>query len=98
MPMHHSFNIFSFRFVKGNAATAFKELNDAVITEETAKKYFGNDDPIGKPLRYRNEDYIVKAVLEDIPENSHIRFNMLLNYEKYIQLNRRCCKYKLGLV
>lgn len=80
------FKIFSFRFVKGNAETAFKELNDAVITGETAKKYFGNEDPIGKPLHYRNEDYIVKAVLEDVPANSHIRFNILLNYEKYIQL------------
>lgn len=80
------FNIFSFRFVKGTALTAFKELNDAVITEKTAKKYFGNTDPIGKPLHYRNEDYIVKAVLEDVPANSHIRFNILLNYEKYIQL------------
>ncbi len=77
------FNIFSFRFTKGNAATAFKELNDAVVTEETAKKYFGNIDPIGKPLHYNNEDYIVKAVLEDVPVNSHIRFNILLNYEKY---------------
>jgi len=81
------FNIFSFRFIKGNAATAFKELNDAVITVETAKKYFGNEDPIGKPLHYRNEDYVVKGVLEDVPANSHIRFNILLNYEKYIQLN-----------
>src|SRR5258705_1310285 len=80
------FNIFSFRFLKGNAATAFKELNDAVITEETAKKYFGNEDPIGKPLHYRNEDYIVKGVLEDLPANSHIRFNIIINYEKYIQL------------
>jgi putative ABC transport system permease protein len=80
------FNIFSFRFVKGSAATAFKELNDAVITEATAKKYFGNGDPIGKALHYRDEDYIVKAVLEDIPANSHIHFNILLNYSKYIQL------------
>src|SRR6185436_5684316 len=51
------FNIFSFRFVKGNAATAFRELNDAVITEATAKKYFGNGEPIGKALHYRDEDY-----------------------------------------
>jgi len=80
------FNIFSFRFIKGSAATAFKELNDAVITEETAKKYFGNEDPIGKPLHYRNEDYIVKGVLENLPANSHIRFNIIINYEKYIQL------------
>jgi putative ABC transport system permease protein len=80
------FKIFSFRFVKGNAATAFKELNDAVITEETAKKYFGNEDPIGKSLHYRNEDYVVTGVLEDLPANSHIRFNIIINYEKYIQL------------
>ncbi|HEY6503047.1 MAG TPA: ABC transporter permease [Chitinophagaceae bacterium] len=82
------FKIFSFRFVKGNAETAFKELNDAVITAETAKKYFGNEDPIGKALHYRDEDYIVNAVLEDIPANSHIRFNILLNYDKYIQLTQ----------
>ncbi len=80
------FNIFSFQFVKGSAATVFKELNDAVITEETAKKYFGDTDPIGQSLHYNNEDYIVKAVLENIPANSHIRFNILLNYNKYIQL------------
>ena len=82
------FKIFSFQFVKGNATTAFKELNDAVITAETAKKYFGNADPIGKALFYQNENYIVKAVLEDIPANSHIRFNILLNYDKYIQLTQ----------
>ncbi len=80
------FTIFSFRFIKGNAATAFKELNDAVITTSTAKKYFGEIDPIGKPLHYRNEDYVVRAVLEDVPANSHITFNILLNYDKYIQL------------
>ncbi|MEI9945765.1 MAG: ABC transporter permease [Chitinophagaceae bacterium] len=80
------FNIFSFRFIKGDAATAFKELNNAVITEETAKKYFGSTEPIGQSLHYNNEDYIVRAVLENIPANSHIRFNILLNYNKYIQL------------
>lgn len=80
------FKIFSFRFIKGNANTVFKELNDAVITAETAKKYFGDADPVGKALNYRDEDYIVKGVLEDIPANSHIRFNILLNYEKYIQI------------
>src|SRR4029079_12482779 len=80
------FKIFSFHFIKGTAATAFTELNDAVITAETAKKYFGNEDPMGKALHYQNEDYIVKGVLEDVPANSHIHFNILINYEKYIQL------------
>jgi putative ABC transport system permease protein len=90
------FNIFSFRFVQGNAIAALKELNDAVITEETAEKYFGNEDPIGKPLNYRNEDYIVKAVLEDLPANSHIRFNIILNYEKYIQLTQGAANTSWG--
>ncbi|MEP7106781.1 MAG: ABC transporter permease [Ferruginibacter sp.] len=90
------FNIFSFRFKKGNASNAFRELNDAVITAETAKKYFGYIDPIGKPLRYNNEDYIVKAVLEDIPANSHIRFNILLNYNKYIRLTEGAANTSWG--
>ncbi|MEO5582888.1 MAG: ABC transporter permease, partial [Saprospiraceae bacterium] len=79
------FNVFSFKFKKGSASD-FKDLNDAVITEETGVKYFGSADPIGKALNYNNEDYIVRAVLENVPANSHIRFNILLNYNKYILL------------
>jgi putative ABC transport system permease protein len=44
------FKLFTYTFVKGNAETAFADLNDAVITESTAKKYFGEADPIGKKL------------------------------------------------
>lgn len=79
------FHIFTFRFVKGNASSALRELNDAVITAETAKKYFGDADPIGKTLRYWNEDYIITTVIENPPPNSHMRFNILLNYNKIIQ-------------
>lgn len=78
------FRIFSFRFIKGNAATALKELNDAVITAATAKKYFGNDDPIGKLLHYQDNDYIVNAVI-DLAPDSHLRFNILLNLDKLTQ-------------
>jgi len=80
------FNVFSFNFEKGTAATALHGLNDAVITRTTAKKYFGDEDPVGQPLHYNNEDYIVSAVLDDVPANSHIQFNILLNFNKYIQL------------
>ena len=80
------FKIFSFPFKQGNAQTAFRELNDAVITASAAKKYFGSEEPIGKPLLFGNENYIVKAVLEDLPATSHLQFNILLNYKKYIQL------------
>src|SRR5580765_6048980 len=46
------FNIFSFPFEKGSPATAFTQLNDAVITHSTAVKYFGDEDPVGKTLHY----------------------------------------------
>src|SRR4051794_13641469 len=80
------FNIFSFEFERGTAKTAFTQLNDAVITHATAVKYFGSENPIGKALHYNDEDYIVTAVLKDVPANSHIQFNILLNFKKYIQI------------
>ncbi|PWT97431.1 MAG: ABC transporter permease [Bacteroidetes bacterium] len=79
------FKIFSFDFVQGNPATAFAQLNDAVITESTAKKYFGTEPALGNKFRFNNDDYVVRAVIKDVPINSHIQFNILLNYNKYIQ-------------
>ncbi|MDX2067988.1 MAG: ABC transporter permease [Haliscomenobacter sp.] len=80
------FDIFSFPFAKGNASVALKELNDVVLTESIAQKYFGGGEALGRTIRYREEDYVVKAVLKDLPENSHIRFGILFNFDKYIQL------------
>lgn len=90
------FKIFSFPFKQGNAQTAFKELNDAVITASAAKKYFGSEDPIGKALHYNNEDYVVKAVLEDLPATSHLQFSILFNYKKYIQLTEGAAETSWG--
>lgn len=80
------FNIFSFEFESGSPAAAFRQLNDAVITHSTAVKYFGKENPVGKTFHYSNEDFVVTAVVKDVPANSHIRFHILLNYDKYIQL------------
>ena len=83
------FRIFSWPFKSGNAQTAMAELNDAVITEAAAKKYFGSADPMGKTLRYDDEDYTVKAVLRDLPANTHLQFNVLFNFQKYILLAKK---------
>jgi putative ABC transport system permease protein len=90
------FSIFSFPFKQGNAASAFTQLNDAVITATTAKKYFGEEEPVGKPLHYNGEDYIVKAVLKDLPVTSHLQFTILLNYKKYIGLTDRAAETSWG--
>ncbi len=76
------FEVFSFEFIKGDPKTALKEPMSLAITQETASRYFGNEDPMGKPLEVRKSDgtwdtFTVTAVLADVPENSHIQFDIL---------------------
>ena len=91
-----AFKIFTFAFDQGSSNSALQELNDAVITKSTAIKYFGNENPIGKLLHFRNEDYQVKAVLKDLPSNSHLHFNILLNFNKYIALTNHAADTSWG--
>jgi putative ABC transport system permease protein len=71
------FHVFSIRVLKGDPDKALTKLSDIVLTETTARKYFGSDDPIGKTLRMFNQDFVVTAVCEDVPENSHMKFDFL---------------------
>ena len=79
------FKVFSFDFVAGDAENAFRELNDVVITRSTAVKYFGDANPLGRTLSYRDKDFVVKAVISDPPANSHLHFHILANFSKYAQ-------------
>jgi len=84
------FDLFSFPLVMGLADSSILALDHAVITEKTARRYFGNDNPIGKVLKIDGaQDYIITAVVKSIPGNSHFTFDILLSYENLIQQNRR---------
>ena len=73
------FEIFSFEFVKGSAENSLQQPGTAVLTEKTARKYFGNENAIGKIFKVSNEyDYTVVGVIKDIPQNSHFTFDMFL--------------------
>ncbi len=80
------FNILSFNSVYGNLETALKSPYTIVLTQNTANKLFGNHNPIGKTIgaidaRGRfNQDYVVTAVIEDVPANSSINFNGLASF------------------
>jgi len=74
------FDVFSIKLLKGNAKTVFKNLNDIVVTEETAKRYFGAEDPIGKVLNIFNQDFHVTGVSENVPENSHFKYDILTKW------------------
>jgi putative ABC transport system permease protein len=71
--------LFNFPLVKGDAAHLFQSMDQILVTERTAKRYFGDKDPMGQRLRiYNDKDYIVSGVLRDIPANSHLQFDFLL--------------------
>ena len=72
------FDIFSFEFVQGNPANALIDPQSIVITESTAKKYFGDADPLGKTLLIENKDiFQVTAVIKDLPSQSHFHLDFL---------------------
>jgi putative ABC transport system permease protein len=73
------FNIFSVPFIKGNPQTALNAPHTVVLTESAARKYFGDEDPMGKMLMVGTDTthYSVTGICEDLPENSHFDFNML---------------------
>lgn len=78
------FEVFTFPFVKGDPKTAFSEPLDIIITETTGKKYFGDEDPVGKILEIEGKPATVTGVIQDIPHNSHIQFDFLSSY-RFIQ-------------
>ena len=81
------FKMFSFSFLRGNPETALKDLTDIVITESTAKKFFGNKNPVGRVLLVDGKDPLtVSAVIKNIPANSQLRFDYIINTQilKYI--------------
>ncbi|MDA3952344.1 MAG: ABC transporter permease [Bacteroidales bacterium] len=73
------FEVFSFKLLKGDPKTALTKPNNIVITETGARKYFGNEDPIGKMLRVESDTalYEIVGLMEDPPENSHFHFDLL---------------------
>jgi len=72
------FSMLQLPFAKGSASGAFTQLKSVVISEKMAQKFFGDADPIGKPLKVNNtEDYTVTGVFKDLPQNSTYQFQWL---------------------
>jgi len=70
--------LFNFPLVKGDPRHVLQAKDELFITESTAKRYFGDKEPIGQRLHIGSSDVLVTGVLKDIPENSHIQFDFLM--------------------
>jgi len=79
----HYFEMFSWKFIKGNAATAIPNAYSIVLTQSAAKALFGNEDPIDKVVRVDNSyDSKITAIIADPPGNSTFQFDFvnMFNY------------------
>lgn len=81
------FQVFDFKLLKGNPATALKDQLSLVFTEKAAKKYFGDSDPIGQTLLLSGEGLpaTVTGIMKDIPENSQIKGDMFVSMSTMTQ-------------
>jgi len=83
------FNLFSFPLLMGEADSNLLALDHAVITEQTARKYFGEENPMGKMINVDGgADFIITGVVKSLPSNSHLKFDILLSYENLIKGSR----------
>ncbi|MBD2700721.1 ABC transporter permease [Spirosoma sp. BT702] len=74
------FNIFKIDFLSGDPATALKDKNTVVMSETIARKYFGNQNPLGKTVKLGRNPYLVKGVYKDYPKNSHLELDLIFSY------------------
>ena len=73
------FTFFSFPLLKGDPKTVLNEPNSIVMTASSAKKYFGNEDPVGKVVEFNKELHLtVTGIAADAPVNSHLDFDMVV--------------------
>ncbi len=76
------FEFFTFPLVEGDKKTALESASDIAISETVAQRYFNNESPIGKRLILDgDEEYLVKAVFEDMPSHSHIQLDFIMSME-----------------
>ncbi len=79
------FNVFDFKLLKGDPRSALVRPKSMILTEEYAKKYFGNSDPMGQKMIVESDTnlYTVTGVVQNVPDNSHIKFDMLASLSTY---------------
>ena len=83
------FSLFDYRFIEGTAADALNGYNKLVLSLSLAEKYFGPKDdwqtsPLGQLINFNdNMDLVVSGVVEDTPENTHLKFNALISFDTF---------------
>jgi putative ABC transport system permease protein len=93
--------MFSFPFIQGDPASALSQPYSAVISASEARKFFGDNNPVGKFIQMNDDDRNselckITGVFKDVPENSHIKFNILISYSTLDQRKGGLSIYENG--
>ena len=92
------FKMFSVRLIEGVDSLVLKEPFKIVISQSFAKKYFGSENPIGKTLRHNGRtDYEVTGIFEDLPVNTHMKFDVLMSFESLKKLWKMRSHHGIGM-
>jgi putative ABC transport system permease protein len=83
------FRFFTFPLVSGNAATALSAPYSIVLTEATAGRIFGHENPLGKTVRIDGQDYSVTGVAQNPPLNTDLAFNALISFSTLYRMPNR---------
>lgn len=90
------FSVFTYPLIKGNPQTALINPRSLVLTETLAKKYFGQEDPLGKQVKLNNLDYEVTGVMKDLPANSDLPLNGLTSMADMSEEERNVMMWDWG--
>ena len=96
------FSMFTFPLLEGDPQTVLSDPQSIVLVESIAEKYFGKENPVGKVLNMNNEhDFTVTGILAEIPENSTLKFDIILpfsrieDFESLFRVGTRVLRYLL---
>ena len=84
------FSFFSFKLLQGNKEQVLRNPLSVVISQHAAQKYFGNQDPVGKVIRYENVyDLLVTGVAENAPSNSSIEYDFVASISSMLSIKEQ---------
>jgi putative ABC transport system permease protein len=81
-------DILKFKFLEGDPLNGIREPNTAFVSQSTARRYFNDENPVGRTISIdKKTDYEITGVFEDVPQNSHLKFDILLPWENLVSMS-----------
>jgi len=88
------FKMFSYPLIKGNPDTALSFWKSVVISEDMGKRYFGDEDPMGKLIYFNEGEFKITGVLKNLPDRSHLQFDCVIPFSLWGKLAKQLVSWE----